>query len=151
MTGVAAPFNVNTFRDYYANRFNVTFSDTSTLVTLLTGARNGNGVWQQVAMDEYMNYGFEGENNQLATPSVPRDQVVKIPGVGGNTAATSKYSALNIAWEENIGGLVSASTARGNVVVYLNLDSSGDLDTATANNGETFALALGLTPADFDE
>ena len=151
LTGVAAPFNVNTFRDYYANRFNVTFSDTSTLVTLLTGARNGNGVWQQVAMDEYMNYGFEGENNQLATPSVPRDQVVKIPGVGGNTAATSKYSALNIAWEENIGGLVSASTARGNVVVYLNLDSSGDLDTATANNGETFVVALGLTAADFDE
>jgi len=151
LTGVAAPFNVNTFRDYYANRFNVTFSDTSTLVTLLTGARNGNGVWQQVAMDEYMNYGFEGENNQLATPSVPRDQVVKIPGVGGNTAATSKYSALNIAWEENIGGLVSASTARGNVVVYLNLDSSGDLDTATANNGETFVQALGLIATAFDE
>jgi hypothetical protein len=151
LTGIAAPFNVNTFRDYYANRFNVTFSDTSTLVTLLTGARNGNGVFQQVAMDEYMNYGFEGENNQLATPSVPRDQVVKIPGVGGNTAATSKYSALNIAWEEGISGLVSASTARGNVVVYLNLDSSGDLDTATANNGETFVVALGLTAADFDE
>jgi hypothetical protein len=151
LTGVVAPFNVNTFRDYYANRFNVTFSDTSTLVTLLTGARNGNGVWQQVAMDEYMNYGFEGENNQLATPSVPRDQVVKIPGVNSNTAATSKYSALNIAWEENIGGLVSASTARGNVVVYLNLDSSGDLDTSPANNGETFVVALGLTAADFDE
>ena len=151
LTGVAAPFNVNTFRDYYANRFNVTFSDTSTLVTLLTGARNGNGVFQQVAMDEYMNYGFEGENNQLATPSVPRDQVVKIPGVGGNTAATSKYSALNIAWEEGISGLVSASTARGNVVVYLNLDSSGDLATAIDNNGETFVVALGLTAADFDE
>lgn len=151
LTGIAAPFNVNTFRDYYANRFNVTFSDTSTLVTLLTGARNGNGVFQQVAMDEYMNYGFEGENNQLATPSVPRDQVVKIPGVGGNTAATSKYSALNIAWEEDMRGLVSTSSARGNVVVYLNLDSSGDLDTATANNGETFVVALGLTAADFDE
>ena len=118
---------------------------------MLTGARNGNGVFQQVAMDEYMNYGFEGENNQLATPSIPRDQVVKIPGVGGNTAATSKYSALNIAWEENIGGLVSASTARGNVVVYLNLDSAGDLDTTTSNNGEAFALALGLTPGDFNE
>jgi hypothetical protein len=98
-----------------------------------------------------MNYGFEGENNQLATPSVPRDQVVKIPGVNSNTAATSKYSALNIAWEEGIGGLVSSSTARGNVVVYLNLDSSGDLDTATSNNGEAFVVALGLTAADFDE
>jgi hypothetical protein len=41
-------------------------------------------------MDEYMNYGFEGQNNQLATPSVPRDQVVKIPGVGTATTLTSK-------------------------------------------------------------
>jgi hypothetical protein len=151
LTGVQAPFDVNAFRDYYANRFNVTFSDTSTLVTLVTGARNGNGVYQQVAMDEYMNYGFEGQNDMLAVPPRFRDQVVKIPGVGGNTAATSKYSALNISWEEGISGLVSASTARGNVVVYLNLDSSGDLDTATANNGETFVEALGLTAAAFDE
>ena len=33
VTGIAAPFNVNTFRDYYANRFTATFSNASTLVT----------------------------------------------------------------------------------------------------------------------
>lgn len=151
LTGKPAPFNVNTFRDYYANRFTATFSDSTTLVTATTGARNGNGVWQQVAMDEYMSYGFEGENNQLAVPSIPRDQEVKIPGVNSVTAATAKYSALNIAWTEEISGLVTNAGAKGNVLVYLNLDSAGDLDTATANNGETFVVALGLTAADFDE
>jgi len=151
LTGVPALFDVNRFRDYYVNRFTATFSDATTPVTHLVGARNGNGVWQQVAMDEYMSYGFEGQNDQLAIPSSPRDQVVKIPGVGSNTAATSKYSSLNISWEEDIKGLVTNAGAKGNVLVYLNLDSAGDLDTVTANNGETFVIALGLTAADFDE
>jgi hypothetical protein len=47
-------------------------------------------------------------------------------------------------------GLVAMAPAKGNVIVYLNLDSAGLLDTSTANNGETFVLALGLTPADFN-
>jgi hypothetical protein len=151
LTGKEAPFNVNTFRDYYANRFTATFSDSTALVTATMGARNGSGVWQQVAMDEYMSYGFEGENNQLAVPSLPRDQEVKIPGINSVTAATAKYSTLDIAWTESIAGLVTNAGAQGNVVVYLNLDSAGDLDTATANNGETFVVALGLTAASFDE
>lgn len=149
LTGVPAPFDVNAFRDYYANRWTTSFSDSSTLITV-TGAQNGNGVWQQVAMDEYLSYGFEGENNQLAIPSVPRDQVVKIPGVAGNTAATSRYSALSITWNEDMRGLVAMAPAKGNVLVYLNLDPDGLLDTATANNGETFVQALGLTAADFN-
>jgi hypothetical protein len=150
LTGVAAPFNVNSFRDYYANRFTATFSDASTAVTHLQGAYNGNGTWQQVAMDEYMNYGFEGQNEQLAVPPRMRDQEVKIPGVGSNTAATSRYSAVNIAWEEDVRGLVSMAGGQGSVLVYLNLDASGLLDTTTSNNGEAFALALGLTPSALD-
>lgn len=150
LTGVAAPFNVNSFRDYYANRFTATFSDASTAVTHLLGAYNGNGTWQQVAMDEYMNYGFEGQNEQLAVPPRMRDQEVKIPGVGSNTAATSRYSAVNIAWEEDVRGLVSMAGGQGSVLVYLNLDASGLLDTTTSNNGKAFALALGLTPSALD-
>lgn len=150
LTGVAAPFNVNSFRDYYANRFTATFSNASTLVTPLQGAYNGNGTWQQVAMDEYMNYGYEGQNGQLGVPPMLRDQEVKIPGVGSNTAATSRYSAVNIAWEEDVRGLVSMAGGQGSVLVYLNLDASGNLDTSTSNNGEAFALALGLTPGDLN-
>jgi hypothetical protein len=146
ITGIAAPFDVNAFRDYYANRFTATFSDSSTLVTLTTGARNGNGVWQQVAMDEYMNYGFEGQNNQLATPSVPRDQVVKIPGVGTATALTSKYCALNIAWEESIGTLVTMAGGKGNVVVYANLTNNaglGRISLPVDTTGYNFIATLG--------
>jgi hypothetical protein len=154
ITGTENPFDVNRFRDYYANRFTVTFSDTTTLITNSVGAYNGNGVWQQVAMDEYMSYGFEGQNDILGTPPRYRDQEVKIPGMGSNTALTSKYSALNIAWEEDIKGLVVNAGGKGNVLVYLNLtDSSGSgvLPTSTDNNGETFVVALGLTASAFNE
>jgi hypothetical protein len=151
LTGLAAPFNVNSFRDYYANRFTATFSFSDTLVSHTQGAYNGNGVWQQVAMDEYMNYGFEGQNGMLGVPPALRDQEVKIPGTGGNTAATSRYSALDIAWTESIQGLVTTAGAKGNVLVYLNLDSAGLLDTATANNGETFVQALGLIASNFNQ
>jgi hypothetical protein len=153
MTGNVDPFDVNQWRDYYANRFTVSFSDTNTPITHLQGAFNGNGVWQQVAMDEYLNYGFEGENNQLAVPSIPRDQVVKIPGVAGNTVDTSKYSALNIAWEESISGLVSMDGGKGNVIVYFNLDNSAPgTGVVTATAAEANAITtLGLVVASFNE
>ena len=148
LTGVVAPFNVNTMRDYYANRFTTTFSDSSTLVTV-TGAQNGNGVWQQVAMDEYLSYGFEGENNQLAVPSLARDQYVKIPGVGSLVAADCTYSALSIGWIEDMRGLVAMAPAKGNVIVWLNLTNAGSL-SATTNTGNQLVTSFGLTASDFN-
>jgi len=148
LTGVVAPFNVNTFRAYYANRWTTSFSDSSTLITV-TGAQNGNGVWQQVAMDEYLSYGFEGENNQLAVPSLARDQYVKIPGVGSYVAADCTYSALNIFWTEEILGLASFNKPDGNVIVWLNLSTAGSL-SGTTNTGNTFVTALGLSASDFN-
>jgi hypothetical protein len=148
LTGVPAPFNVNTMRDYYANRFTTTFSDSTTLITV-SGAQNGNGVWQQVAMDEYLSYGFEGENNQLAVPSLARDQYVKIPGAGSLVAADCTYSALSIGWIEDMRGLVAMAPAKGNVIVWLNLSSAGSL-SATTNTGNQLVTSLGLTASDFN-
>lgn len=150
ITGVEAPFDVNKFRNFYVNRFSVSFSDSDTAITHLRGAITGNGVWQQVAMDEYMTYGFEGQNEMIGVPPTSRYQFVKIPGIGANTAATSRYSVVNISWTESISGLVTVAGAQGSVVCYLNLDSAGDLDTATENVGETLATALGLTASSLD-
>lgn len=148
LTGVVAPFDVNQMRDYYANRFTTTFSDSTVTITV-TGAQNGNGAWQQVAMDEYLSYGYEGQNNQLAVPSVPRDQKVKIPGTGSYVAADCTYSALSIGWTEDMRGLVSMAPAKGNVIVWLNLSSTGLLD-GTLNTGRELVTALGLTAANFN-
>jgi hypothetical protein len=158
LTGIQAIFDVNKWRDYYANRFTATFSDSSTLVTHRQGAFNGTGMWQQVAMDEYLSYGYEGENNQLAVPSTPRTQEVKIPGyTTGATALTAKYSTLNLFWEESISGLVSMDGGKGSVIVHLNLrDSAGTgILVGSASTGEELANVLGpvygFVAADFNE
>jgi hypothetical protein len=152
LTGVAADFDVNKFRNYFANRFTATFSDEDTLVTATTGARNGSGVWQAVAMDEYMSYGFEGQNDMLATPATYRDQTVKIPGIGGATALSSRYSTLNISWTENITGLVSQSGAQGSVIFHVNLGTQDPLGllAASGSSGELLVEAMGLTDTDFN-
>jgi len=149
LRGVEAPFDVARFRNFYVNRFTATFSEEGILVTHLQGASEGVGAWQRVALDEYMNYGFEGQNDMIGVPPSVRDQVVKIPGVAGNTALTSKYSVINLKWVEDVrGALVASGFAEGNVLIYLNLENSGGsgiLDTGTANTGETLAVALGIT------
>tara|TARA_R100001443_G_scaffold85562_1_gene92255 strand:+ start:5178 stop:6509 length:1332 start_codon:yes stop_codon:yes gene_type:complete len=153
ITGVENAFDVSKWRNYYVNRFTANFFGGTATLTSLTGANTGTGVWQQVAMDEYMNYGFEGQGT-IGTPPTIRESVVKIPGVGSETALTSKYSIINIAWTEDIDGLVSTGKGKGNVLLYLNLQDDsgvGKLDTSTANPGETLAVALKLTAATLNE
>jgi len=151
MTGVQANFDVNAFRDYYVNRFSVAFSDVSTLVTT-TGARTGSGMFQQVAMDEYMSYGFEGMNGMLGVPPAMRDQDVKIPGTGTATALTSRYSCLEISWTESIQGLVSLQGGKGSVLVYVNLGAQNPLgllgNTSTGYELVHGVLAIGANILD---
>ena len=140
MTGVQADFDVNAMRDYYVNRFTVTFSNTSTLVTT-TGARTGSGVWQQVAMDEYMSYGFEGMDGMLGTPPRMRDTTV----IEGNS-----YGCLEISWTENIQGLVSLQGGKGSVLIYLDL-STGGAFPGTQSSGEDLAVdVFGFLDSDFE-
>ena len=151
LTGIQADFDVNAMRDFYVNRFTVTFSDSSTLITT-TGARTGSGVWQQVAMDEYMSYGFEGQNDMLGTPPRHRDQEVKIPGQGTITAADARYGCLEISWTENIQGLVSLQGGKGSVLVYINLDAATPGVQGTAPTSyELTNTILGLSATAFDE
>ncbi len=141
MTGVQADFDVNAMRDYYVNRFSVTFSDPSTLVTT-TGARTGSGVWQQVAMDEYMSYGFEGMNGMLGTPPRFRDKTV----IEGN-----RYGCLEISWTEDIRGLVSLQGGKGSVLIYLDLGTTGAFP-ATQSSGEELAVdVFGKLDSDFEQ
>jgi len=150
LRGTEADFDVNKFRNFYVNRFTASFSDEDTLITHAQGAREGIGVWQRVALDEYMSYGFDGMNGMLGTPPTLRDQVVKIPGVGSVTSATAKYSVVNISWTEDIDGLVSKAGGKGNVLLYVNLDGSANLG-GSGSSGEATVTTLGITAADLDE
>ncbi len=128
ISGVASDFDVDAFRNYYSNRFTATFSDTSTLNTHVQGAIDGNGVWQQVAMDEYMSMGNQGENSMLGVPPVMRTSSVVTDG---------QYDCLQISVKEDINGLVSAEKADADILVFIQ-DGSG------SPSGLAIATALGV-------
>tara|TARA_R110000803_G_scaffold210806_2_gene283837 strand:- start:1427 stop:2701 length:1275 start_codon:yes stop_codon:yes gene_type:complete len=122
LTGIASPFDVVSFRNYFVNRFTASFSDDSTTITPLVGANGGVGVWQKVAMDEYMTYGYEGMNGMIGTPPTPRDSTV-ITG--------AKYGAIEISWTEGMNTLVTSHSATGSVLVYCGLNAANILPDTT--------------------
>ena len=122
MTGVESEFNVNTFRNYYTNRFTATFSDTAVKITSLAGAKNGTGVWQQAAMDEYMTYGFEGQGT-IGTPPTFRDVAV---------IKNAKYGVVQISWKSSMNYLVSNGNAEGTVLLYAGLNGTPAIPVSTA-------------------
>lgn len=150
LTGVPGNFDVNRFRNYYTHRFTATFSDPTTAVVHVQGAFDGVGVWQKVAMDEYMTYGFEGMNEQLGVPSIARYSFVQSAATDGATD-TNKYSAYQIEFTEPIGHLVSTGTGKGSVILYLNLNQStpGVIPALAAE--AALVTALGGTVGDFNE
>jgi len=150
ITGIENKFDVTKFRNYYANRFSVTFSDSSTQVTKVQGAFDGVGVWQKVALDEYMTYGFEGQNTVMDTPATPRYQFVQSSATSGSID-TNKYSAYQIEWVEDVRGLVSVVPAKGSVILYLNLDQT-TLGVVPSTAAEAaLVTALGGTVSDFTQ
>ena len=96
-----------------------------------------------------MSAGFDGENGMLGTPPSLRDASVKIPGVGGATAATCRYSSITLAWTSESSELVGISKGKGSVIIYLNLNASGNL-SSTNTTGEALADTLGVPSGDLD-
>ncbi len=150
ITGKENRFDVNGFRNYYSNRFTATFSDDSTLVSHVQGAFDGVGVWQKVAMDEYMTYGFEGQNEMLGVPPIPRSSFVETATTNGSIN-TNKYSAYQLTWVDSKIGLVDYNVFTGSVIIYLNLDQTtlGVIPSTAAE--AALVLALGGTVADFNQ
>jgi len=131
--GVASDFDVNAFRNYYSNRFTATFSDTTVKVTHVDGAIDGNGVWQQVAMDEYMSMGNQGENQMLSVPPVMRTKTYVEGG---------EYASLMIESNEDIQGLTAFNRERSSILVYGQRTS---VSTVADTSAWYLAAVLGAT------
>ena len=132
LRGVADDFNVNSFRNYYSNRFTGTFSDTSVLTTLSSASRNGSGTWQEAAMAEYMSMGNQGENSMLAVPPTMRTASVITDG---------EYDVLALTADEDIHVLTSANTETSKAMLYIQ-DGSG------SPSGLAIAVVLGFAAGD---
>jgi len=144
LTGIQADFDVNAFRDFYVNRFTATFSDEDILITHVQGASEGNGAWERVAMDEYMTYGFEGQNEMMSVPPRPRDTTV---------VTGAEYGVLQISSRDTSDGLVSVDPFKGTVLIYAELVTSALTTTLAAGEAVNIIGALAtpaIVPGDLD-
>jgi len=144
LTGKKADFNVNTYRNYFVNRFSASFSDTTILVTATQGALTGTGMGAQAQLDEYMTWGFEGQNEMLAIPSANREQVA---------SECAEYSVMSISWTETITGLVGQSGAKGTVLIYCELDGDSVLPATNASGevADVIGDLVGIASTDMNK
>jgi len=135
--GIRNYFDVNTFRDYYTNRFEVYFSDSLVRPAVVAASYEGVGEYEDVAMNEYLSHGFEGQNHMLSTPPTARDQ---------NVVALATYGVLQLRWREEHRDLLSTQNAKGSVLVYFELANTNP-DTLVGANGGGVLLGQFITNA----
>jgi len=114
ITGIKQKYDVNRWRQYDKVRFNTfiegfTPSATETAVTS-TAAFDGVAVYEQVANDEYISWGDEGQIFVDQTPPLFREQDAT-PG--------TQYSPAVISWLDRLPSLIGAGENKGQVILYL--------------------------------
>ena len=133
ITGTDNQFDLVRYRNYYKNRFVVSASEDFGAVSIYTPtkASEGSGEYEQVAMNEYMSWGYEGQ------PIM--DNI--LPGQARTTTAstTGTYNSVNVSIDKKVSHLVGGGSLKANLLFYL--------DVITANAGSE-ALVAFLTGTD---
>lgn len=146
ITGRESDFNTLDFRNYFQHRFDLYFSEESTLVTTSTKATEGNGTYQEASWAEYFNYANNGQRDQIAVPArQPFSSVV----------SGDAFSIITINYDNPMPSkLVSAGNAKGRVDIYLELTDNagsfelggaGDLNSPFALGSTLFNVLTGVT------
>lgn len=132
MSGRALKFDVLRWRQYDKLRWNVTLDGFgATPITFTTAANPGLGTFEEVAAQEFMSWGNEGQNLVIQTPPL-------IPEADVSTSGT--YSTINIGFKNEVRGLVGAGENKGNFLLYL--ANSTNVTNFTGASGNTSAIAV---------
>lgn len=112
ITGIKQKYDVNRWRQYDKVRFNTSlegFPDVAspTAVTT-TAAFDGVAVYEQVANDEYISWGDEGQVFVDQVPPLFREQ----------DAVNTQYSPVIISWLDKLPSLIGAGENKGQVILY---------------------------------
>jgi hypothetical protein len=111
ITGLKQKYDVNRWRQYDKVRFNAlleNFSSDTPVTT--TAAFDGLGVYEQVANDEYISWGDEG---QIFVDQVPPQFREQDAVVGG------EYSPLVLGWVNKLPSLIGAGENKGQAILYM--------------------------------
>lgn len=111
ITGIKQKYDVNRWRQYDKVRFNALLENFGTDTPVTTdAATDGLGVYEQVANDEYISWGDEG---QIFVDQVPPQFREQDAVVGG------EYSPLVLGWVNHLPSLIGAGENKGQAILYM--------------------------------
>lgn len=133
ITGIKQKYDVNRWRQYDKVRFN-TFLEgfppvaNPTAVTT-TAAFDGIAVYEQVANDEYISWGDEGQVFVDQVPPLFREQ---------DATPNTQYSPAVIGWLDRLPSLIGAGENKGQVILYFpgSLSSGAFTPAATSTQSD---------------
>jgi len=113
ITGIKQKYDVNRWRQYDKVRFNTFlegFPNTATpTVVTTTSAFDGVAVYEQVANDEYISWGDEGQVFVDQVPPLFREQ---------DAVVGQQYQPAVIGWLDKLPSLIGAGENKGQAIVY---------------------------------
>jgi hypothetical protein len=138
ITGLKQKYDVNRWRQYDKVRFNALLENFGSGTTVTnTAAFDGLGVYEQVANDEYISWGDEGQIFVDQVPPQFREQDAQIGG---------EYSPLVLGWVNNLPSLIGAGENKGQAILYMDayVSNPGDQATDIATLLDTWAAIKGF-------
>ena len=124
ITGIKQKYDVNRWRQYDKVRFNTFlegFPNTATPTAVTTTAAfDGVAVYEQVANDEYISWGDEGQVFVDQVPPLFREQ---------DAVVGQQYQPAVIGWVDKLPSLIGAGENKGQAIVYF----AGGTGAATYN------------------
>ena len=111
MTGRPLKFDVIRWRQYDKLRWNVTLEGFgSTPFTIANPATPGTGVFEEVASNEFMSWGNEGQALIMQTPPLIPEQ---------DAVSSSVYSTIHLGFRDKVNHMVGAGEQYGDFLIYL--------------------------------
>jgi len=109
--GIKQKYDVNRWRQYDKVRFNVLLENFSSGINVATtAAQAGTAVYEQVANDEYISWGDEGQIFVDQIPPMFREQ---------DAVVGQQYQPVIIGWLDKLNSLIGAGENKGQAILYM--------------------------------
>jgi hypothetical protein len=129
ITGIKQKYDVNRWRQYNKVRFNVLLENFSSGINVATtAAKDGTAVYEQVANDEYISWGDEGQIFVDQVPPQFREQ---------DAVVGQQYQPVIIGWLDKLNSLIGAGENKGQAILYM-----ADADATLADQALTLVTVL---------
>jgi hypothetical protein len=139
ITGIKQKYDVNRWRQYDKVRFGIYLEGFVATPTETSAALDGTGVYEQVANDEYISWGDEGQVFVDQVPPLFREQ---------DAVSTASYTPLTIGWLDRLPSMIGAGENRGAIINYF-ADEAANQGADIVEILNAFVIQRGFANATF--